>query len=150
MACPLEEGLIISAAPDPLLRGHWPTRHLEVGRWHQSMHPACQVGMQPDQLVRPQAINKLQYTIHGSAEASNTLEPNQLQGHTMHLGKNRWTGATKEDHVLFFFSVAALLSTVAVKYLLDSQKEIKNQLTSKKATKTSQPNKNQHDKGELK
>ena len=49
-----------------------------------------------------------------------------------------------------FFSVAALLSTVAVKYLLESQKEIKNQLTSKKATKTSQPNKNQHDKGELK
>ena len=52
--------------------------------------------------------------------------------------------------LLFFFSNAALLSTVAVKYLLESQKEIENQLTCKKATKTSQPNKNQHDKGELK
>ena len=46
------------------------------------------------QLIGPQAINKLQYAIHGAAEASTFLEPNQLQRHIMHQDNNQKTGAT--------------------------------------------------------
>ena len=37
-----------SSIRPPGLRAHWPARHLLVGRWHQRMHSACHVGMQPD------------------------------------------------------------------------------------------------------
>ena len=40
---------------------------------------------------------------------------------------------------LFFSSIAALLTTVAVKYLLESQKEIKTCSPSRKQTKTANP-----------
>ena len=48
----------------------------------------------------------------------------------------------KMPPIMFFFSIAALLSTVAVKYLLESQKKIKTSSPSRKQTKTASPTQN--------